>query len=245
MKNNTAIANTTIANTTIANTTIANTAIANTTNANVNVTRHIDLDKRFLSTVLSLERANVSREAIRQITADQLKEIDSERKDLKNSLIAHFAGFTAIDGVAIANALSSPVSGADDTERKRLSRRRAIFVSCLSSSHANYDFSVEKGRHSKGIIAEYIGDEHEREAKQLLASLARVREFFPALPEISRIDLADAIRGGKVFEPIVVRIDGERVVAQSNEEYGTKHLDRLVAIAASIKGMQERAQAQA
>ena len=157
-------------------------------------------------TVNELEKNGVIRESILSLVKPQLEELDKKSKGLKESIKDSLKTFGAKEATKICNTLAATVQGAADAMRKRLQRRRSMLKSCLEQTFTEYDFSMEKsagGKSSGRIVCEKVGDESQREANKLVASVKRIQDIFGTtdtpinFDDISQKNLAELIREGK------------------------------------------------
>lgn len=120
-----------------------------------------------------LEQLGVQRATLMSLVETDIQAIDKGRKAERENLQGHIK---AIDDVtlatAAANAIAPRLANADDTTRKRLQRRRTWLRSALKTSYPLYDFAVEPGKNSRGIMAEHVGDEDVRKAIQNMETIA-------------------------------------------------------------------------
>jgi len=151
-----------------------------------------------IATALSnLEGLGNLRRAVMAVVENDLRAIDAKRKEARESLTELLKQLRGHDtAVAVCNALCPTVAGANDTTRKRISRRRQTLCRCLATAYSDYDFTVERGRNGGKIIATYEGDEARRKAKRFLTLYAEMKEYgFNTKDSIET--LAEKIRTGK------------------------------------------------
>lgn len=131
-----------------------------------------EMGSMLVKAVAQDERLRSRRVALTGMVETPVKEIDKERKALKDSLVKAIKSFAVTDALNVVNS-SLPPSGGDDAQRKRAERGRAYLVSVLSKAFASYDFSVSstRGRYAEHtVVASYVGDKFTRQAREMLAT---------------------------------------------------------------------------
>lgn len=183
------------------------------------------LPKNFLSSVLSYEAHGVTRAAILSLIKPQLDEIDGQRKEIRKALAEQIKGLKDVKAAcSAANSLCPKVAKADATERKRLERRRSFLRGIIAAQYQDYDIIVDGGY----LFPQYEGDAYTREAKEIVAMVARLKDLGYRVPKIELAELA-----------VQLKAVGTDTSVGTAPIISGLNTDILATIAATITGIQE------
>lgn len=145
------------------------------------------------------EALGTARLQIMEIVGDQLVNIDKQRKETKAAIANALKGLKDVKlATATANLIAPIVRGADEKDRKRLSKRRSFLKGILKTSFPDYDFDVMRGNSGGGITAVYVGCADTRTARRMLSEVKEVFALLDVkLPKaITETDLVHCLKAG-------------------------------------------------
>lgn len=156
------------------------------------------------------------RVALTGMVETPVKEIDKERKALKDSLVKAIGSFTVTEALSVVNS-SLPPSGGDDAQRKRAERGRSYLVGVLSKAFTTYDFSVSstRGRFAEHtVVASYVGDKYVRQAREMLGVYDTIlamasKHGADSVDEASLVTWLQAEETGSSSAPITPVLDAD------------------------------------
>lgn len=129
------------------------------------------------SALVELESLQASREAVRQLTADNLKEKDAKIKEAKASLTAAVKGAgDHVSACSLCEHFAQGTPGDNGAARTATTRRRANLKKALESAFPGYDFAgVKAGGRYKFVAS--LADPAEEEFDKLLSAVYRLDEL--------------------------------------------------------------------
>ena len=114
------------------------------------------------------------------LVKEQCEGIDKQRKENREKTEATIKGFNVVEAVNLCNSLL-PSSGPDQNVRKRAERARNWLKARLAAVFTDYDFNTESTKVGKTmnskIVFIKVGDAFTREAREMLAVVARVESL--------------------------------------------------------------------
>lgn len=128
--------------------------------------------------LVKLESLQASREAVRQLTADNLKAKDTDIKEAKKALtIAVKASGNHIEGCRLCEHFAQGSPGDEGAARTATTRRRTNLKKALESAFPDYDFAGVKAGGRYKFVASIKADPARLELDKLIAAVDRLHEL--------------------------------------------------------------------